>query len=229
MPTLFQAPASAEASAGKPSKITKKSMKSQTSTSVPVTAGVKSVMTPLTCFAVNPKGVRFETQQEDEQIILFLRQHVIVNVPWVIFAIILLIIPTIFFPMILLNLKLPFIIPAGHIVVGTLFWYLITFGFILTSFLGWFFNIYIVTNERIVDIDFIHLLYKVFSEARIDKIQDISYKSGGVVAALFNFGDVFVQTAGEAENFDFLSVARPESVVQTISELIEKVKKEGNV
>lgn len=204
-------------------------MKNQVSTPASVTTGVKSVMTPLTCFAVNPKGVRFETQQDDEEVILFLRQHIVVNVPWVFFAIILLIVPTVFFPMILMNLKLPFVIPAGYIVIGTLFWYLITFGFILTSFLGWFFNIYIVTNERVVDIDFIHLLYKVFSEARIDKIQDISYKSGGVVAALFNFGDVLIQTAGESENFDFLSVARPENVVQTISELIEKVKKEGSI
>ncbi|MEK9143431.1 MAG: PH domain-containing protein [Patescibacteria group bacterium] len=220
MPTLFQAPASAEASAGKPAKTTKKPMKS---------AEVRSVMTPLTCFAVSPKGIRFETQQDDEQVILFLRQHIIVNVPWVLVAIFLLIVPTLLFPMVLGNLKLPFMIPAGYIVIGTLFWYLITFGFILTSFLNWFFNIYIVTNQRVVDIDFVHLLYKEFSEARLDKIQDISYKSGGVFAALFNFGDVIVQTAGESPNFDFLSVSRPETVVQTISKLIEKIKKEGRL
>lgn len=186
-------------------------------------------MTPLTCFAVNPTGVRFETQQEDEEVVLFLRQHIIVNVPWILVASILLIMPTVLSPMIFGNLKLPFVVPAGFFIVGMLFWYLFTFGFILMSFLRWFFNIYIVTNERVVDIDFIHLLYKEFSEARLEKVQDLSYKSGGLFAAFFNFGDVSIQTAGELPNFEFDAVPRPERVLQTISELVEKVKKEGGV
>lgn len=190
---------------------------------------VRSVMTPLTCFAVNPTGVRFETQQEDEEVVLFLRQHIIVNVPWILVASILLIMPTVLSPMIFGNLKLPFVVPAGFFIVGMLFWYLFTFGFILMSFLRWFFNIYIVTNERVVDIDFIHLLYKEFSEARLEKVQDLSYKSGGLFAAFFNFGDVSIQTAGELPNFEFDAVPRPERVLQTISELVEKVKKEGGV
>jgi len=221
MPTLYQAPTSAEASAGKPAKKSiKKPMKP---------TEVRSVMTPLTCFAVNPSGVRFETQQDDEEVILFLRQHIIVNVPWVIIALLLLVAPMILFPMVLANLKLPFIIPGGYVIVGILFWYLVTLGFILTSFLRWFFNIYIVTNERIVDIDFIHILFKEFSEARLVSIQDITYNTGGVFESFFNFGNVFIQTAGTQPNFEFLSVPRPNSVVQTVSELVEKVKKEGGV
>lgn len=192
-------------------------------------AEVRSVMTPLTCFSVNPKGVRFETQQEDETIILFLRQHIIVNIPWLIIAVVLLVTPTVFFPLVLTNIQLPFAIPLGYIIVGMLFWYLITVGFILMNFLRWFFNIYIVTNERVVDIDFIHLLYKEFSEARLEKVQDLSYKTGGIFAAFFNFGDVSIQTAGEFPNFEFDAVPRPERVLQTISELVEKVKKEGDI
>ena len=69
-----------------------------------------------------------------------------------------------------------------------------------------------------------HLLYKEFSEARIDKIQDLTYRSGGVFAAFFNFGDVHVQTAGELPNFEFDSVPSPERVVETIAELSKKAK-----
>ncbi len=241
MPTLFQAPASAapspkrlwrvgdEASAGKPAKITKKSVKQHGDISPPATSHVRSLKTPLTCFAVNLSGVRFETQQDDEEVILFLRQHIIVNVPWIIIAIVFLLAPLVFFPMILANLKLPFAIPAGYILVGILLWYLATTGFILMSFLRWFFNIYIVTNERIVDIDFIHILYKEFSEARLVNIQDITYNTGGIFESFFNYGNVLIQTAGTQPNFDFLSVPRPNTVVQTVSELVEKVKKEGGV
>ncbi|MDP1722416.1 MAG: hypothetical protein Q8L37_04335 [Candidatus Gottesmanbacteria bacterium] len=211
MPTLFQAP-------------TKKQGKKSSTT-----PQVRSVMTPLTCFAINPSGVRFETQQDDESVILFLRQHIIVNVPWITISALLMIVPMVMFPMILANLKLPFIIPGGYILVGVLSWYLFILGFALTNFLRWFFNIYIVTTERIVDIDFIHILYKEFSEARLVNIQDITYNTGGIFESFFNYGNVLIQTAGTQPNFEFLSVPRPDNVVQTVSELVEKVKKEGGV
>ena len=217
MPTLFQAP----------TKTSKKPMKKEALAPTATKTSVHSVMTPLTCFAVNPSGVRFETQQDDEEVILFLRQHIIVNIPWVLLAAILIVAPLFLFPMVLGNLKLPFLIPPGYILVGTLFWYLASAGFILTSFLRWFFNIYIVTNERVVDIDFLHLLYKEFSEARLEKVQDLSYKTGGIFAAFFNFGDVAIQTAGELPNFEFDSVPRPDHVVSTISELVEHLKEGG--
>ena len=185
---------------------------------------LSTTLGPLTCFAVNPKGVRFETQQEEEEVILFLRQHIITNIFWVLAAIVMILAPTVVLPFLLRFLRLPINLPPGYFVIGTLFWYVVTFGFILGNFLRWFFNIYIVTNQRVVDIDFVHLLYKEFSEARIDKIQDLTYRSGGVFAAFFNFGDVYVQTAGELPNFEFGSVPRPERVVETIALLIKKAK-----
>ncbi len=191
----------------------------------PMTSNRHDHMGPLTVFAVNPDGVRFETQEETEEVILFLRQHLIVFfVPVVIIAL-LIIAPTILFPLIP-ALNLPVSLPSSYIVIGTLFWYLATFGFALVSFLRWFFNIYIVTNKRVVDIDFKYLLYKEFSEARIEKIQDLTYRSGGIIAALFNYGDVLVETAGEVPNIEFDKVPRPEKVVQTISELMGKLKGE---
>lgn len=178
-------------------------------------------MNLLTAFAVNPTGLRFETQEEEEKVILFLRQHIIVNVPWILITILLVIAPTVIFPLLFRALSLNVAFPASYYVVGTMFWYLATFGFALASFIGWFFNIYIVTNERIIDIDFFYLLYKKFSEAELTKIQDINYTSGGLLAAVFNFGNVVVETAGEAPNIDFELIPFPEKVVETIRELTE--------
>jgi uncharacterized membrane protein YdbT with pleckstrin-like domain len=181
----------------------------------------KTRMGPLTAFALNPAGVRFETQETEEQVVLFLRQHLIVNLGWVVLAIIMAIAPTVLFPMLISALGIVVPVPTGYIVIGTLFWYLGTFGFVLAKFLGWFFNIYIVTNERIVDIDFYYLLYKRFSQAELDKIQDLSYSSGGLIATFFNYGNVRVQTAGETPNLEFDKVPYPEKVVETIRELTE--------
>ena len=180
-----------------------------------------TVMRPLTSFAVNPQGLRFETQEAEEAVVLFLRQHVIVNVPWILITILLVIAPTFIFPKLFSLLSLNFSLPTGYFFIGTIFWYLATFGFALSSFIGWFFNIYIVTNERIIDIDFYYLLYKHFAEAELTKIQDISYESGGVFAALFNYGNVKVQTAGEAPNLEFDMVPFPEKIVETIRSLTE--------
>jgi len=178
-------------------------------------------MHPLTAFAVNPADLRFETQEETEKVILFVRQHFIVNIPWIAGTILLVIAPTVLFPRLFHALSLNFTLPASYYVVGTLFWYIATFGFALASFIGWFFNIYIVTNERIVDIDFYYLLYKKFAEAELTKIQDIRYTSGGILATMFNYGNVTVETAGEAPNIEFELVPYPERVVETIRELTE--------
>jgi membrane protein YdbS with pleckstrin-like domain len=181
-------------------------------------------MTPLTCYAVSPDGIRFETQEDEEDVILFLRQHIIVLVPGILLILILLLTPLFLVPFLLRFLTLPIVVPSRYFVVGTAFWYVMTFGVAIMSFLRWYYNIYIVTNKRVVDIDFLHLLYKEFSEARLDKVQDISFKSGGIFAAFFDYGDVIIETAGEAPNIEFISVPKPAKVVETISNLLEKEK-----
>lgn len=181
-------------------------------------------MSPLTAFAVNPDGVRFETQEAQEVVILFLRQHIIVNLGWVLLAVLLILVPTLLFPFLVNVLGLSLSVPVGYVIVGTLFWYLGTFGFILAKFLGWYFNIYIVTDERVVDIDFYYLLYKRFSQAELNKIQDISYASGGIFATFFNYGNVTIETAGEMPNLEFDKVPYPEKVVETVRNLTEQIK-----
>lgn len=184
----------------------------------------RTIMSPLTYFAVSPEGVRFETQEKDEDVILFLRQHPIFLLPSVIIVILLILAPVLILPSFFGTLIVPFEVPPRYIMLATAFWYVMTFGVAITSFLRWFFNIYIVTQRRIIDIDFLHILYKEFSEARIDKVQDLSFKSGGIFAAFFDYGDVVVQTAGDTPNIDFMGVPKPAKVVETISELITNQK-----
>lgn len=183
----------------------------------------RSRMGLFTTYAQRPDGVRFETQTDKEEVVLFVRQHMIVNLGWVLLTVIMALAPSIFFPLVLGRVDIPFQIPVGYIIVVTLFWYVATFGFALASFLTWYFNIYIVTNQRVVDIDFQYLLYKHFSEAELTKIQDISYTSGGLPSIVFDYGNVFVQTAAEVPNLEFLNVPHPDRVVKTIRELLDAI------
>ncbi|MFZ5365850.1 MAG: hypothetical protein ACOZBZ_00975 [Patescibacteria group bacterium] len=174
----------------------------------------KQITNPLSAFVQNPVGVRFETQEEEEKIILLLRKHWITNVPWIILAIILLAAPLVlpYFPLLTF-------LPVRYQLMAVILWYLLVTAFVFEQFLTWFFNVYIVTDERVVDVDFYNLVYKQITEAKIDRIQDITLRLGGVVRALFNFGDVLIQTAGAEPNLEFEAVPNPDQVVKILQGL----------
>ena len=101
-------------------------------------------------------------------------------------------------------------------------WYLFLLGFVVESFLAWFFNVYIITDERIVDIDFLSLIYRNISSAKIDKIEDVSARTSGAIRSVFDFGTVQVQTAAEKTQFEFMGVPNPSIVQDKISDLAAK-------
>ena len=82
-----------------------------------------------------------------------------------------------------------------------------------------------------VDIDWYSLLHREMSLAQISKIQDVNAIQVGVLAGLFDYGLVTIQTAGEAPNFDFTNVPHPQLVVQKIQELMqaEEIQWEPNM
>ncbi len=176
----------------------------------------------LSAFLYKPKEIRFETQEDDEYIILLLRKHWITNFDWIAISLILLLIPLFLFPFIRANSILPVDLPVAIVIFVTLVWYLFTFSYLLVEFLLWYFTVSIVTNERIIDIDFVSILHKKFAATRISKIEDVTLRSGGFARAIFDYGDVIVQTAGTEAQFGFYGVPHPEQVVRIINSLMEE-------
>ena len=172
---------------------------------------------PLTSFAYLPEKVRFSDQGPEEKIILFLRWHPITNLGWIIAAFFLLITPVLFF-------ALPGFssLPWGDRLLSGLLWYLISLTYVYEKFLHWFFSGFLITNKRVIDIDFINLVYRQISFASLEKIQDITVKSGGGGMVLFNYGDVFIQTAGEVPNIEFEKIPKPDKVTHVLKQLIAK-------
>ncbi len=204
-----------------------KEKKKTTQTKEVVLPNVKSRAGPhymLSSFVVRPTGVRFETQENTEEVVLLLRRHFITNTPWVIGTLLLIVFPFFAVPMmsIFMQQVISFLSPAW-IGILTLFWYLVTFGFLLFNFVDWYFNVYIITDKRVVDVDLIALIYKEISSAELDKIEDVTYRQGGAWLTIFNYGDVLIQTAGTHPNFEFSAVANPNKVVSVITQLIEQI------
>ncbi|NLG26706.1 MAG: cyclic nucleotide-binding domain-containing protein [Chloroflexi bacterium] len=75
---------------------------------------------------------------------------------------------------------------------------------------------YIVTDERIIDIEKRPLFFsEQRREAPLGMIQNISLRMPNMLAAIFNYGDVVVQTAG-SESFTFERVPNPSDVQREI-------------
>ncbi len=218
MPDLFVAPKKEKEIE---EKVPEEQKVSEPKTILPTAASPESKGGSLSAFMTYPDSVRFNTQEDEEQIVMLLRKHWITNVPWMLLSVILIFFPTVILPLLLTQKVLP-MIPGNVALIFSLSWYLVTTGFILVNFISWYFNVYIVTNERIIDVDFYQLLYKRLASTRIAKIQDLSYKLGGVVRAIFDYGDVNIQTAGTEANFCFEAVPHPEQVVRMIGEMTEE-------
>ena len=171
--------------------------------------------------ALFPQKLKFESQDAQEEIILLLRPHLITNIWWLLLTIIM-----IFVPLFWTELPLISLLPDNHLFVLTLFWYALILTLVFERFLMWFFSVNIVTDERFIDVDFYGLLFKHVSVAQLDKIQDVNYSQKGIMAALFNYGDVLIQTAGELPKFLFNKIPNPERVVKVMSDLVQQEKQE---
>ena len=184
---------------------------------------------PLSAFNYMPEKINFVAADSEEKIILLLRKHPITNLGWIINSMALIVAPLI------LTFILDTItqtVPVGFQIVGILGWYLVTLAFIFEKFLGWFFNVYIVTDERVFDVDFVHLTYREITDANLDQIQDVTSKIAGVFGTLINYGDVFIQTASATPQIEFEKVPNPDKVAAILRDLRveeEREKLEGRV
>jgi len=177
---------------------------------------------PLSSLLINPHIFDFEERDSDEKIILVARPHWITNLSWILTTIVLIIAPSLLrFVPIINNL------PTKFEILGIFAWYLITFAFSFEKFLSWYFDVYIITDERVIDIAFNNLLDKKFSEAKLSMIQDITSRVSGVSQTMFNFGTVYIQTAAEVSEIQFELVPNPEKIIKVLQILRENEEKRG--
>jgi len=162
----------------------------------------------------------FLNAQEDEEVVLLLRAHPITNIGWIVLTLFL-----VLFPSLLLLTGAFSFVPTGIVFFVQLAWYLVTLGFAFEKFLYWYYSIVVVTNERIVDIDFYNLLRREVVPVNLNHIEQAVASSGGLFRSLFNFGDVTISSASEQQSVEALATPLPDKVVAIISELQEELEK----
>ena len=183
-------------------------------------------MNTLSSFCKNPKGISFQTQKPDEKIILFLRSHFITNLSWIIFSVILVFLPIIvilLLPLARIDL-LSSSIAIRFTVIYILFYYLMVFSYLFISFLHWFYSVFMVTSQQVVDIDYSDIVIHHVAVTNLSQLQDAKYTQSGFISTFFNYGDIFVQTAGTQPNFQEPSVPKPREATHIIGDIIGKGK-----
>ncbi len=109
------------------------------------------------------------------------------------------------------------------IIVGTMYFLAIWLSVFL-EFTDYYLDTWIVTTQRIINIEQEGLFHRTASELDLAAVQDTTAKIDGFLQTMFTFGDVFVQTAGRKEHFHFRDIVHPERVKQVINKLVEEDK-----
>ncbi|MFC1686462.1 PH domain-containing protein [Patescibacteria group bacterium] len=98
---------------------------------------------------------------------------------------------------------------------------------LLFLFIGWlnyYLDVWIVTNERLVDIDQKSLFDRSISQLSLSKIQNVKAEMKGILPTFLRFGDVDVESAGaDVGRFSFRSIPNPFEVERKVLELSQYV------
>lgn len=99
----------------------------------------------------------------------------------------------------------------------------------LWNVIDWQNDLYILTDDRIIDIEKVPLISEDRREARLQQVQDVHYVMPGFINRFLDFGDVEVETAGRSGGFTFKSVPHPREVQAEIFARLERVRKAVSV
>ena len=100
-------------------------------------------------------------------------------------------------------------------------YYLSVATFFFQEFIDYYLDTWIVTTERVINIEQKGLFNRIASEMHISLVQDVSAATRGMLQTFLNYGDVYVQSAGEMKRFHFKSIPNPEGVRVAILRLAE--------
>lgn len=111
--------------------------------------------------------------------------------------------------------------PLALIGWGSTLWWLLILLLFYIELISWWLDVWIITTERIIDIEQKSLFHREVSEIPLTKIQDVTLETPGLIASLLHFGNVTVQTAG-LESFTIREAHYPERVKELLAKRIMK-------
>jgi len=174
-------------------------------------------------------GHFFPEQHENERIILFTRRHWIVFLGHTITAAIIggvieiaLLLAYFYFPDLADDPDTVKVLIFLGAIIALMIWLIIYIGWV-----DYYLDVWMISNERIVEIKQNALFNRQISELNLEKIQDVNAKVVGFWGTLLGYGTILVQTAGSTEMFEFLRIPKPYEVQKVILMLRTQYQEKG--
>ncbi len=90
-------------------------------------------------------------------------------------------------------------------------------------------NVILITSEKISQVLYKTIFDRQLSQLSIGDIQDVTVRKQGLLAHLFNYGTLVIETAGEQANYNFTFAPDPyEAAKAMVNAHEENLKKYGN-
>ncbi len=150
----------------------------------------------------------FDGQREGEEVQFVFRRHINTAKKGVFFLIVMIgigVVPMVLWP----GNNYMFWIFIGCVIIG-----LLGLGY---TYMLWYFSVYIVTNERIRQIVQKGLFKKTTVDLGIDKIISISASVPGVIAGIFGYGTILIQTS--VGDLVISQVPKPEKIHNQLQDI----------
>lgn len=153
--------------------------------------------------------------KENEEIFKTIRRH------WLTYLF------SIFITFILICLPFLFIVPLfqwgkwGILLFFLIILVAIVFG--LRTFVLWYYNIFVITNKRVIDIDQKSFFSRVVWDSSLDRIQDVTYSKKGLIQTLFNYGNIQIIPTGSTTKVEIINIHNPQKVQEMIHSFQDEV------
>jgi len=171
-------------------------------------------------FSAFPQGVHFSGQDDGEQIVLILRVHPIMLVKHfleVIFILAIGLIIWFYSEQIFSGFEYQKMLASVLLIASGMLAVTVAFD----SFIKWFYSVSIITTQRITRVTFDRISAHAVAETQLERVEDIRSDAPGFWSTFFDYGNIYIQTAGEEPEFLLKAIPRVRDVHDTIFDLLE--------
>lgn len=75
---------------------------------------------------------------------------------------------------------------------------------------------------QIIDVDFNILTFKEITRTELTHVEDVTVKTSGFISGIFDFGNIYIQTAGSEINSEFIMVPHPARATKIIEDILKQ-------
>ncbi|OGZ98823.1 MAG: hypothetical protein A3C07_00620 [Candidatus Sungbacteria bacterium RIFCSPHIGHO2_02_FULL_47_11] len=162
--------------------------------------------------------------RDNEKILLVIRKHWFIIASEFVVFVVLLAVPIVFLittPFLVTRLNLNPTIVNPFVNFSLSLYILVPLAYFFLMWMDYYLDMWVITNERLIDIEQRGLFNREVSEIPLNRIQDVTIQETGIIETLLHFGTIKIQTAGERE-FEICFVPRLDEAKDTILKYVNE-------